>query len=380
MPAPWPLASVSLALTGACNLRCAYCYQAAKPPGQMRWPTARAAIEHLWLSTSPSRRIVLTGGEPLLAYPLVKRVVERARGGDPLGRSIDVTVLTNGTALTPARAAFFARHDVSLQLSFDGVPQAQALRGRGTHARLDALVDRLHERHRAWFARCVSVAVVVPPESIQWLADSIEYLMAKRIRSIAIAPAMGDPAGWHDGLRPQLDEQFARLAHLTVAHHRRTGRVPIALFRPRNGPPRRLSQPMCGVAGGGKITVAPDGEVYGCIPAIEAFQRDPPGLLGLASSAMHLGHVDDHQLTSRLPAYREALRASGLFGSRRALHSSYGECRTCIERGRCVVCPLSIASGDGHTDPTRVPDYACAFNRTASTYRRRVRRQFTTSV
>jgi hypothetical protein len=88
--------------------------------------------------------------------------------------------------------------------------------------------------------------------------------------------------------------------------------------------------------------------------------------------AMHLGHVADPQLSARLPAYGDALGATGLFGPRSRMHSSYGQCRSCRYASQCVVCPLSIAHAGG-TDPTRVPDYTCAFNRAALKYRARFR-------
>jgi sulfatase maturation enzyme AslB (radical SAM superfamily) len=371
MAAPWPLASVALVLTGACNLRCTYCYQTVKRPGRMRWPTARAATDHLWMSTSPSRRLVLTGGEPLLAFPLVKRLVALARSGDPLGRAIDVTLLTNGTRMGSAQAEFLARNRVDVQISIDGPLPAQAQRGAWTFPRLDRLLDHLRGDHPAWFRRHVSVAVTVPPVNIPALADAAEYLLAKGVTSIVIGPAMGASTGWNAEMRAQLDEQFARLLRVSLAVHRRSGRVPIAWFRRASGRSGQPAQPMCGVARGTKVVVDTEGGVYGCTPAIAAFQHEPPAMLRRASEAMRLGHVADPQLAERLPGYRDAVRAAGLFGPRSRMHSSYGDCGSCRHVGRCMVCPLAIAYAPGASDPTRVPDYLCAFNDVALDYQAR---------
>jgi sulfatase maturation enzyme AslB (radical SAM superfamily) len=341
----------------------------------MRWSTARAAIDHLWMSTSPSRRLVLTGGEPLLAYGLVQRLVTLARSGDPLGRLVNITLLTNGTRLGEEQAAFFASNKVSVQISIDGPLPAQALRGAWTFPYLDDLLDRLRAHHRAWFTRHLSVATTVPPVNIPWLADSVDYLLAKGVGSILISPSMGASAAWNDGQRAVLDEQFARLFRTSLSLYRKTGRVPLVVFRKTSGSAFKRSQAMCGITRGTKVVVDADGQVYGCTPAVASFQRDPPAMLRHVIEAMHLGHVTDRQLPARLPAYGEAVRATGLFGPRSQMHSSYGACGSCRHLGQCVVCPLSIAHAPGATDPTRVPDYACAFNRVALEYRARFPRQ-----
>lgn len=375
MLATWPLASVALVLTGACNLRCTYCYQTVKRSGRMRWSIAKTAIDHLSMSTSPSRRLVLTGGEPLLAYRLVERLVTLARSGDPRGRSVGITLLTNGTRLAEEHVAFFAKNRVAVQISIDGPPPAQAARGAWTFPRLDDLLDRLRAHHRAWFTRHLSVATTVPPVNIPWLADSVEYLLAKGVRSILIAPSIGASAGWNDGLRAVLDEQFARVFRTSLALYRKTGRVPLVVFKKTSGLAFKPSQAMCGITRGTKVVVDADGQVYGCTPAVASLQRDPPAMLRHVTEAMHLGHVTDRQLATRLPAYGDAVRATGLFGPRSQMHSSYGACRLCRHMGQCVVCPLAIAYAPGATDPTRVPDFRCAFNQVALKYRARFPRQ-----
>ena len=68
---------LTLFLTNTCNLNCVYCYEQHK---DKRFMTFDCAIE--WIKkclTDKSNKYVtiyLFGGEPLLQYPLVKRICE----------------------------------------------------------------------------------------------------------------------------------------------------------------------------------------------------------------------------------------------------------------------------------------------------------------
>ncbi|MFO7691812.1 MAG: hypothetical protein R6V57_01885, partial [Vicinamibacterales bacterium] len=112
-----------------------------------------------------------------------------------------------------------------------------------------------------------------------------------------------------------------------------------------------------------------------CPPLVGSALDQPAGLLRAASDAMRIGDVTDPHLGGRLPAYRDALAATGLFGPREGGCSSYGACRDCAYLGYCGVCPLSIALLPGASDPERVPDFICAFTRASLKYRHRFPRQ-----
>lgn len=58
-------------------------------------------------------------------------------------------------------------------------------------------------------------------------------------------------------------------------------------------------------------------------------------------------------------------------GVRRDRYSSYGRCRDCEFVDECLVCPVASANIPGNTDPRRVPDSGCAFNRIVAACRRR---------
>ena len=102
-----------LNLTNQCNLSCQYCYEfgedkVATPEGKpkfMDFETAKASVDFLLEQSAGRRAVHITffGGETLMNFPLLKQVVAYANEqAAAQGRSIDFSLTTNATLLTPA--------------------------------------------------------------------------------------------------------------------------------------------------------------------------------------------------------------------------------------------------------------------------------------
>ena len=132
-PADFPLQSLVMNLTNQCNLSCQYCYEfgedkVATPEGKPKFmdiDTAKASVDFL-LAQSPGRRsvhITFFGGETLMNFPLLKQVVNYAAGqAAAQGRSIDFSLTTNATLLTPAIIEFLSANRIGVTVSMDGPP------------------------------------------------------------------------------------------------------------------------------------------------------------------------------------------------------------------------------------------------------------------
>ena len=77
IPAVRSVYSVDFDLTEACNLACVYCFKWQKKAVHMDEGTARAAIDWLLEASGQQRdlKINLMGGEPLLRFDLIKKIV-----------------------------------------------------------------------------------------------------------------------------------------------------------------------------------------------------------------------------------------------------------------------------------------------------------------
>ena len=163
-PVDFPLQTLVLSLTNQCNLSCQYCYEfgadkVATPDGKpkfMDFETAKASVEFL-LEHSPGRRtvhITFFGGETLMNFPLLKKVVsyanQRAAGQ---GRLIDFSLTTNATLLTPAIIEFLSENRIGVTVSMDGPADLHdKLRvfanGRGSYDIIEPRVRALILNHR----------------------------------------------------------------------------------------------------------------------------------------------------------------------------------------------------------------------------------------
>lgn len=106
-----------LLVTDDCNLRCRYCYaRGGEKKEYMSWETAGKAVDYV-AARSRSFKIQFSGGEPLLNFPLVKRVIEyvKMRWG-----SATLQLQTNGTLIDRAVAQELKNLRVRPGVSLDG--------------------------------------------------------------------------------------------------------------------------------------------------------------------------------------------------------------------------------------------------------------------
>ena len=163
-PADFPLQTLVMNLTNQCNLSCQYCYEfgedkVATPEGKPKFmdiDTAKASVDFL-LAQSPGRRsvhVTFFGGETLMNFPLLKQVVNYAiKQAGAQGRSIDFSLTTNATLLTPAIIEFLSENRIGVTVSMDGPPDLHdQLRvfanGQGSYATIAPRVRALIAGHR----------------------------------------------------------------------------------------------------------------------------------------------------------------------------------------------------------------------------------------
>ncbi len=163
-PAGFPLMSLVMNLTNQCNLSCTYCYEfgadkVATPEGKPKFmdvETARASVDFLLEQSAGRRSVHITffGGETLMNFPLLKEVVAYAtQQAAEQGRSVDFSLTTNATLLTPAIIQFLSDNRIGVTVSMDGPPEFHdKLRvfsnGRGSYDIIAPKVKALIQGHR----------------------------------------------------------------------------------------------------------------------------------------------------------------------------------------------------------------------------------------
>jgi uncharacterized protein len=151
---PTPFRDVVLKVHQRCNLACDYCYVYTMADQSWRdrplvmdratWrAAARRMAEHAAAHRLPTMRLVLHGGEPLLAGPArLAELVTDFRTEVGADCRLDVQLQTNGVLLDEAMLDMLRAHRVRVGVSLDGTAADNDRRrprpdGRGSHDAVD---------------------------------------------------------------------------------------------------------------------------------------------------------------------------------------------------------------------------------------------------
>lgn len=172
------LSKITLQLTQNCNLRCRYCvYSETHNDGQrthsnkhMTWETAKKAIDFLRKHSIDSHNINigLYGGEPLLEYPLLKRIVEYSERVFS-GKKLTFAMTSNATLLTDEIIHYLAEHKVSLMVSLDGPKEINDKNrvfknGDGSYDSVIENIKRIYSLEPQ-YADTLSISMVMDPQN-----------------------------------------------------------------------------------------------------------------------------------------------------------------------------------------------------------------------
>lgn len=123
-------AGILIMVTQTCNLACSYCYAGGGTYGGktklMPEEDALRAID-VMLQRAPQRReftVTFFGGEPLLNFPLVRRIVSYCNSlSADLGMHFHFSMTTNCTIVSDEIVQFLKTNQFTLMVSFDGLGQ-----------------------------------------------------------------------------------------------------------------------------------------------------------------------------------------------------------------------------------------------------------------
>lgn len=283
---------LTLNLTHACNLGCAYCFAGTARRQEMPSTTGREAIDWAVRQARASGDAVLDvsmmGGEPLLAFDKFDELATYARAACDLnGLDVRLQTTTNATLLDGRRLDRLAELGAHVSISIDGEPDVhdrtrRTHDGHGTGRAVWAALDRALARLAS-----VSVVVVLSPATIDALAGTVRALAGRGVRRIALNPDWS--ANW---TAPQLDvwrSAYEDVAAAYVTAYRESAPFGLNLFD--DAIDLRIRGASDAMHGCGfdatDVAVAPSGRVYGCGRAVGE-DRDASSALGAMSDAFEV--------------------------------------------------------------------------------------------
>lgn len=172
------MSHIILQLTQGCNLRCDYCVYSSTnnianrthSNKHMSWNVAKRAIDFLYEHSIDSDKVIIGfyGGEPLLEFNLIKKIVDYCNATF-CGKDIEYGITTNATMLNEEILDFMYENDVRIMISIDG-PQSihdknrKYVSGKGSYQDVIANIKRVLKKYPNYYKK-ISYSMVVDPNN-----------------------------------------------------------------------------------------------------------------------------------------------------------------------------------------------------------------------
>ncbi len=334
----------SLTLTDRCNWHCRYCYQ-RRGPKVLEAKTLDKACSAVFPFLSSSPRIQFYGGEPLLAFDLIRRAVGRLEKENRNSRKrLSFTLTTNGALLNPDILSFLNEHRFEVMLSFDGPAQDQA-RQKGSFRFLSSLFDDL-PRYPGIRPATNSV---FGPRTVGLLSSAVADIAERNIPNMLLSFDTSVP--WPKSSLDRLAVELRSVRKFFLLSYRAWRTVPLVNFR------RPDASGVFGCSAGlGRLALAPDGRLWGCYLYVDFFRAHPTPAV---ARRFCFGTVGD--FIRGQGAFPPGVLANYARGRMDRAETTERACRTCGRLDRCSVCPPAAAMGS--PDIGRIPIALCRINR-----------------
>lgn len=181
-------------VTLRCEHTCQYCQVSRQTSNKvdfdMSIETADSAIALMLESPSKYLTMELQGGEPLLAFDLIRYMVPKARAkAAHLGKELTVVVTSNLAVLTDEMLAFFAEHRVKLSTSLDGAAHLHNQnRPRPTGDSYERAIDGISRARKILGMENVSALMTTTSASLDCVEEIIDEYVRQGFHSIFLRP------------------------------------------------------------------------------------------------------------------------------------------------------------------------------------------------
>jgi len=202
-------------ITHKCNLDCRYCY-VQKGHKTMGWETAKKTVDFLGSLDYKRRVISLFGGEPLVKWKLVKKIVGYV---EKSGNFTGVFLCTNGTLFDEEKIKYFVKHGMTPQISIDGIAVAHDANrrdklNRGSFFLLDKNLRLLGMKYINKL-RNLHLRLTISPQSIPYLFETIQYILSVDLIKAQINMLPEVHAKYNGSDLRELNNQFIKIAKLS---------------------------------------------------------------------------------------------------------------------------------------------------------------------
>jgi uncharacterized protein len=180
----------TLSITQNCNLDCDYCY-IKKKNSVMPLSIARRTVDYIFKNAEKSDKIDINlfGGEPLLEFDLIKKIVDIIHAQSSFDhKRVVISVVTNGTIFNEDIADFLIEKNVILCISCDGPQKVQDKFRHFPDGRGSSAIVEKNIRHILDIFPLTPINAVYSPENVQLLPQVVDYLAFLGVKNIHLSP------------------------------------------------------------------------------------------------------------------------------------------------------------------------------------------------
>ena len=273
-----PIKAMCLHNAHDCNLRCEYCFASTGDFGEgrklMPLETGKQAIDFLLKHSANRKNLELDffGGEPLMNFPVVKRLAEYGRSIEKeKNKHFKFTMTTNCVLMNDEIMDFLNKEMSNVVISIDGRREVHdrmrpTINGKGSYDiimnKAQEFVRRRNACDKEYYVRGTFTGFNKD------FGNDVLHLADQGFDQISVEPVVTDPKCEY-ALReedlPEIREEYERLAQIYM--DRRANGKWFNFFHfmvdLEGGPCLRKRLTGCG-AGNEYVAVTPDGDIYPC--------------------------------------------------------------------------------------------------------------------
>ena len=198
-----------MVVTLRCNETCVYCHASradmSATQTDMTPEIADRAVDLIFQTTNPNVTIEFQGGEPLVVFPLVKRVIERARGVNAsIGKRLEFTMVSNLSLMDDEKLEYLVSNKVQICTSIDGPEhlhdKQRKLVGSSAHGEATRWIRRINQAYADLgldpTLYHVEALLTTTREALPYWKEIVDAYVDLGCRSLFLRPV--DPFGFAD--------------------------------------------------------------------------------------------------------------------------------------------------------------------------------------
>lgn len=171
-----------MVLTTRCNCVCDYCHASSSDTqtqnSDMTWPVAKAVVDVIFQSPTPDIKIEFQGGEPLLNWDVLQKVVLYAeeRHTDNSERCLGFVVCTNLMNMDSEKLQFCKEHHIEISTSLDGPRTLHDLhrKARNGCSSYDLFIQKLEETRSVLGPDSCNALLTITKDHLLRLRETID--------------------------------------------------------------------------------------------------------------------------------------------------------------------------------------------------------------